>query len=292
MDKWQKFEHLVASIKAQFMDENSTIQLNEKITGLITERKRQVDITIRQRIGLYDILIAIDCKDYKKPVDTKSIGEVSELMRDIGAHQGIIVSSNGFTKSAIKSAKDYRLLLYKLIDTGEHEWKIKIKIPFILQIKKLTQCQLQYQYITSTNFGGIPILSEEEQVIYSDKYEIIGNPLNLLSHWWEKNYDTVGVGITNNINFLSQKAFQKAMKGFVEVKINASLLVEEKVYFKMLELAQFSGFEKYDDVKLFLTKGFTTTPIDFTQLDKDWEIVENVNDLTIKPIIKMGVCAF
>ena len=46
---------------------------------------REVDIAIQQKIGQFDVLIAIDCKDYAQPVDIKPLEASLGLFKDIGA---------------------------------------------------------------------------------------------------------------------------------------------------------------------------------------------------------------
>ena len=69
--KWKKFEALVASIQEQ-LSLNASVTLNEKMKGQRSDVLREVDITVRKWIGQFEIIVAIDCKDYVRPVDVLS----------------------------------------------------------------------------------------------------------------------------------------------------------------------------------------------------------------------------
>jgi restriction endonuclease Mrr len=77
---------------------------------------REVDISIRTKVGQFDIFIALDCKDYNKPVAVKTVEEFSGLLEDIQATKGGIVSYHGFSDTAKKKAELKGIDLYRLID--------------------------------------------------------------------------------------------------------------------------------------------------------------------------------
>lgn len=129
--KWKRFEELVAKVQKDFCSEAATVTVNDKIEGVITGVTRQIDISIRQKIGQYDMLIAIDCKDLAEPVDVKGVEEVIGLIQDVGANKGVIVSANGFTSTALTRGAKAGLDLLRLIDCGDHDWKAEVAIPFL-----------------------------------------------------------------------------------------------------------------------------------------------------------------
>jgi hypothetical protein len=51
----------------------------------LSNTKLQIDVLVRQKIGRCEIQIAIDYKDYNKPVDLRGIEEFDRLLRDVGA---------------------------------------------------------------------------------------------------------------------------------------------------------------------------------------------------------------
>ena len=134
---WQILEELVASIQKQLAPD-ANVEHNVLIKGRITEVDRQVDVLVTQRIGQYKMTIAIDCKDTKRPIDTKGVEEFFGLVNDIGANKGVLVCPSGFTKAALKTAKSHQLQLYRPVDTGNHKWKIRASVPAICDFRSAT----------------------------------------------------------------------------------------------------------------------------------------------------------
>jgi hypothetical protein len=131
---WQKLELLVASIQRQLAP-GATVTHNAKVVGKLSETSRQVDVLVEQSIGQYRIRIALDCKDYKTPVDVKAVEEFHGLMVDIGAHRGALVCPAGFTKSAKKRAKKLEVELFSPADTDPHKWQVSLALPAICDFR-------------------------------------------------------------------------------------------------------------------------------------------------------------
>ena len=80
-------ELLVAKIQKQLAPDSEVLH-DVKLDGRESNRKRQIDVLVRQRIGQYEIQIVIDCKDYARPVDVKGVEEFYGLLLDVGAQKG------------------------------------------------------------------------------------------------------------------------------------------------------------------------------------------------------------
>jgi hypothetical protein len=135
--KWKQFEKLVAKIHELFSND-AKITVNDKVIGKRTGQEREIDISIKFAQGFYEYFLAIECKDYKKPVSIDKIEAFSTKLQDIGANKGIVVSSKGFQEGAIKSAgvNDIELYTFEEIISG---WTEEIKesiigVPFITEI--------------------------------------------------------------------------------------------------------------------------------------------------------------
>src|SRR5438552_11932971 len=69
--KWKRFEKLAYEIQKELAG-NSLVTLNDSVLGVDSKTSRQIDISIRENIGQYPILVVIDCKDYREPIDVKA----------------------------------------------------------------------------------------------------------------------------------------------------------------------------------------------------------------------------
>lgn len=108
MKKWRAYERLVALLSQAECDDSVTLIPNARITGFISNRKRQIDILIDYRFNT-DLTrrIIIDAKDKKRPIDIKEVEAFEGLMKDVHATSGYLVSSSGHTKAALRRAQQH-----------------------------------------------------------------------------------------------------------------------------------------------------------------------------------------
>ena len=130
----QQLELLVAKIQ-QTLAPNANVVHNAQMPGRKSKRSRHVDVSVRQQIGQYEILIVIDCKDYARPVDVKGVEEFHGLVDDVGAHRGVLVCPSGFTRSAKERALGFQINLYSPVDTDPHKWQVKATAPAICDFR-------------------------------------------------------------------------------------------------------------------------------------------------------------
>src|SRR5713101_8437928 len=115
--KWKRFENLVYEIQKSFSGTTATVTHKEYIMGMDSKVEREIDISIKQQVAQFPILVVIDCKDYADPVDVKSVEEFVGLAEDVRANKSVMVSSNGFTPAAINVAKNKGVDTLCLIDS-------------------------------------------------------------------------------------------------------------------------------------------------------------------------------
>ncbi|MBI4296494.1 MAG: restriction endonuclease, partial [Chloroflexi bacterium] len=132
--KWRRFEQVAAEIQ-HALAPNAEVTLNDHILGKDSGVGRQIDITVRQKIGQYEILVAIDCKDYKTPVDIKDVDSFAGMIRDIQAHKGAMIAANGFTNGAKQVGIRLGLDLYRLVDTDSVDWQNSVSIPMLCDFR-------------------------------------------------------------------------------------------------------------------------------------------------------------
>jgi hypothetical protein len=173
--EWEQLEILVAKIQKELAPD-AVVSHNVKVKGLVTEELRQIDVLVRQHIGQYEMVIAIDCKDYKDPVDVKGVEEFHGLITDIGAHKGALVCPTGFTRTAKKRAKRLGIDLYSPVDTDPHKWQTSnMAFPIICDFRSV-----------SISFGlsisapvpfRTPVDFYKDLDVYDDEGNLIGTPL-------------------------------------------------------------------------------------------------------------------
>lgn len=134
--KWKKFEKIVAGIHMLEAD-GAKIKYDDKICGKRTQRKRQIDVSLKFFNRYYEYLAIIECKD-----KIVSIGEAEAFrtkIEDVGANKGVMVSSKGFQEGAKKAAEAHNIELFTLTEeTADWTTKIRkdiIRVPFPTNIE-------------------------------------------------------------------------------------------------------------------------------------------------------------
>jgi Restriction endonuclease len=103
--------------------------------GRRTQRLRQIDVLVKDKVAQFNINIIIDCKDYKHPVDVKGVEEFYGLLDDVGAQKGVLVCPKGFTDTAKVRAEGLQIDLYSPVDTEPHKWQVKVAIPALCDFR-------------------------------------------------------------------------------------------------------------------------------------------------------------
>lgn len=91
-------------------------------------REREIDVLLTRDVAGYTVRVAIQCKNYGKPITIGQIGEFKDLLDDVGIpyQYGIIISVNRFQSGALKRAKE--LGIKTLILEGLDKTRLRAEI--------------------------------------------------------------------------------------------------------------------------------------------------------------------
>ncbi|GAB4374946.1 MAG: hypothetical protein Kow0042_19950 [Calditrichia bacterium] len=114
---WKRYEIHAAKMILELLSVNKIKidfqKFDARITGKITNEIRQIDLLIKTCDP--KIIIACEFKNYKnKNLSVNMVEAFATKLRDIGAQLGYMVTSKGFQKGAIKTAKFYNIKLFRL----------------------------------------------------------------------------------------------------------------------------------------------------------------------------------
>jgi hypothetical protein len=100
---WKEYER---EIEAQFRSEYPSAQIrgNVKMPGKLSGVERQIDLLIQEQVCDFSVTIVIDAKYHSRKIDVKDVEEFLGLVRDVGAHKGVMIASEGYTPAAIQRA--------------------------------------------------------------------------------------------------------------------------------------------------------------------------------------------
>jgi hypothetical protein len=100
---WKQYEdEIFDHFRTEFP--KAKIVRNAHIPGRFSQVLRQVDILIDDTIAGFEVRIAIDAKHHTRPLDVIDIEAFLGFCSDVGAHKGVMVSLNGYTKAAANRA--------------------------------------------------------------------------------------------------------------------------------------------------------------------------------------------
>lgn len=81
------------------------LQAETDITLNGVRTKHDVDVVVRSKHVGFEILWLVECKYWKLPVSKLHVLGLREIVSDIGADRGIVLSESGFQSGAIEAAK-------------------------------------------------------------------------------------------------------------------------------------------------------------------------------------------
>jgi hypothetical protein len=281
---WLILEELVASIQKQLAPK-ARVEHNVYVRGHITGVDRQVDILVTQMIGQYPMSIAIDCKDTKRPVDTKGVGEFAELVRDISANKGVLVCPTGFTKAALKTAKSYQIELYRPVDTGNHKWKVQASIPALCDFRSASlaftiECSAPLPFMLSTHPANL--------TVFNNAGENLGTPLAKTSARWNSGEFPIEPGIHTRCSIFGEQAtlVDNGYGTLAPVGLYVDLHVEQTLHFGQVAIDKISGFLD-EHTGQVITNSFTAGLLSPSEVERTWKKLNPGESPPVAPVLKL-----
>jgi hypothetical protein len=266
--EWQQLELLVAAIQRQLAP-GAKVTHNAKIEGKQSETTRQIDVLVEQTIGQYAIRIALDCKDYKTPVDVKSVEEFHGLMVDIGAHKGALVCPAGFTKSAKKRAKKLDVDLFSPADTDPHKWQVSLVLPAICDFRS-----------TKMAFGiscsaPMPMRLPErfyDLNVFDNEGTNLGRIYDVAAGRWDQGEYPTHPGAHEKVPLLPNSGSTTVDNGYgnqIPVDLTVSLFISRHRYFGHIPITELHGLRD-EQTGAVITNAFKIKLLDPTEVQNHW----------------------
>lgn len=264
---WQKLELLVASIQRQLAP-GAKVTHNAKVEGRLSETSRQIDVLVEQCVGQYQIRIALDCKDYKTPVDVKAVEEFHGLMVDIGAHKGALVCPAGFTKSAKKRAKKLEVELFSPADTDPHKWQVSLALPAICDFRAT---RIAFGISTS---APMPMRLPErfyDLSVLDASGNNLGKIFDVASTRWDKGEYPTEPGAHEKVPLLASggTTVENGYGSQIPVDFTVSLFVTRQRYFGHVPITELHGLRD-EQTGAVITNAFRIKLLDPVQVQNQW----------------------
>lgn len=270
------YEKVTAKIY-EILSPGCRVVQNDMIHGRESGMDRQIDVSIRSQIAGHDVLVIVQCKDFKSKVNVVRVGEFLSVIRDVGASKGVMVTSTGFTKGARTYAKSNGIDLCHIHDAETRNWSRVIEIPVV--IEKVTPT-LSFNFKFTTD-GNSP-LNDDSPFKISD--------IDVLKHFSEKwNNGKIDLSVNKSVFDLGVEAFffRDANGKKIDIKelqINVSL---EKsafwCYFSQLPHSKAVENTSTGQMNLIISEK------DFENVSSNLHFLKHVDDIPIKSDVTINV---
>jgi hypothetical protein len=272
------FENLVAKIEKAFAG-SAEVKQNDYLLDFTTGEKRQVDITIRSKVVEYLILIIVECRDHKKPVGSGYVEEICTKRDCVKANKAVIVSSSGFSKPAIRKAKNFGITLLNLEDANNFPWQNLLPVVFTEPCMFHGFKVLDYDFEEDiTNLTHTPEYiaflenpNQETKIFYDNKNERYS-----LSDIWDKKVDLEFAYKQIPANYgIVEKNFciSSNDKNRIYIKFQEKLVPIEKLYLTVL-LSKEKKVSKILDRKVYTSMTNQKPPISYTKAESKHEFFD------------------
>jgi Restriction endonuclease len=284
MSEYKELEKLVARIQQQLAPRSQVIH-NTKMKGRRTQRMRQIDVLVKDKIAQFDINIIIDCKDYKHAVDVKGVEEFYGLLDDVGAQKGVLVCPKGFTETAKIRAEGLQIDLYSPVDTDPHKWQAKVTMPALCDFRSAAisfgvrfSAPLPMRILPG--FFNNPVFSKRSG-------EKLGTIAGCGVDRWNNGGFPTDVGEHENLSIFDEEVTSDNGYGMqAPMHLYVGLRVTRQLYFGQLPITKISGFK--DEIKGgVIANAFQVGMLHPDEVEKSWQRIENESDAPIHPVILM-----
>ena len=114
-------EQLVAHLETFLGPRGAEIRSPDHLPDRVTGERREVDVSIRLRVGSAPVLLIVECRDRSRVEDVTWIEQLASKRDDVGAAKAIAVSSTGFSSAAERKARFMGIETRRIIDIDESD---------------------------------------------------------------------------------------------------------------------------------------------------------------------------
>jgi len=282
--KWKKFEELVAKIQTELAGD-AIVTPNDRIRGK-AGALRQVDVSIRKNVGQFELLIVLDCKDHARNLDVKDVEEFMGLAQDVGAHKAGMVAAMSFSEAAKKRAQDAGIELYRVVDTGDHDWRSIIEIPAVIEFTGVTKFSLSFSAVGDEPFRPPDTKDLRTLVLFDKQDRSLGRVRDLIGQKWNSGEIPQEPGEYRAIPLARDPVKYRSGGLLHPAWVTTSVLVETRLHFGYWPIAKLSGF--YDErTGATITRDMRFDWLSMVEVERNWPRIKSLADLAVRPVITL-----
>lgn len=277
---FEDLELLVAKIQKELAPAAEVLH-NQRLPGRKSGRTRQIDVLVKDRVGQYEIHIVIDCKDYKKPADVKSVEEFFGLVDDVGAQKGVLVCPSGFSAAAKTRAEGLQIALYSPVDTKLHKWTVNPLVPTMVDFRSAgigvgISGSAPYPFTIPRDFQF------SKQVTDADGVGL-GSMFGIAIEKWNSGELPIEPGEHESLMIFGDTPYMENGHGMiVPVEPSINLHVKQELYFGQMPITKISGF-KDEIAGGVITNAFEVGFVSPEEVTDTWKKIEKIEDCDLPP---------
>jgi hypothetical protein len=275
--RWKKYERIVEQIH-KTLSPKAKITYDDRIDGHDSKKTRQIDISIRQRVGPYPILVIIQCRDYKRKLDVNAVGEFAAVVKDVHASMGVMISNSGFTDGALNLAKEYNIGLYSVVDAENEDWGVTVKLPAVCDFRKPTIEGL-FKTTTHTNFT---VPTDPNRIDFVKEDGSIINLRHLFLQDW--NAGKVDINVGEHVHRSTEKNLHIITEGGtrIPVVVTFNVTVKSRLFFGYIGIEKSQGIVNASTGS-YTTKELTTVPLSWSDVETKWRKIASIGEAPQSP---------
>ncbi|WP_036187013.1 restriction endonuclease [Marinobacterium lacunae] len=218
MEDWKQYQENAAEYFRSIGLEAST---DVTVQGVRT--KHDVDVLVTSHYVGFDITWIVECKHWKKPVNKLHVLGLREIVSDVGADRGILLSESGFQSGAIEAANLTNIQLTSLNGMRESASSTIYAMRFRDLYDRVAVCKERYWDIPKEERIACGLRSDVGEHDYSGA-RVVDMCIDLLTKAFREEYPFSSEDIQVFILFGRDKQFESPQE------------VLELVEFKVTEL--------------------------------------------------------
>lgn len=114
--KGRALEELVARLEAVATGGQAEVRSPEFFIGRHSQSKREIDVTVRSKVGNTPVLVMFECRDRASTNDVRWMDEIAGKRDDIGADVAVAVAAGGGFSEGAKTAAESRRIDLRTVE--------------------------------------------------------------------------------------------------------------------------------------------------------------------------------
>ena len=131
------FQTLVTMIERALAPVGAKVQESEDLIDGTTGEPREVNVTIRFKIGEHEVILGVECTAGARPADVQWVEQLVQKHSSLPTNKLILVSKSGFTRTAERKSRALGAEPYSLVDAETADWPAVIKKLASIEIRSI-----------------------------------------------------------------------------------------------------------------------------------------------------------